>query len=472
MAPVTNTSVRDIGSRRELFIDRYLVDALTGGVGMKLQAPQPANVALQHDAPWEGRWTIYHTMIKDGDLYRLYYRGWPVSPGRAYTCYAESRDGVTFSKPDLGKCSFAGSTRNNIILADTGDTRGHSIVHNFCPMLDTRPGVPESERFKAMAGGSKVGMFALASADGIVWKLMSEEPVVRHPSFAFDSQNVPFWSEAEGRYLFYYRTWIHDEVTGKHKIRWISRRTSDDFIHWSDAVEMETGDAPIEQFYVNQTHPYFRAPHLYIATAARFWPGRRVITDTEGDSIDALPKYLNDCSDAVLMTSRGGRHYDRTFLESFVRPGFGPNNWVSRTNYPVLGVVPTGTAQMSLYMNRNYTLNSNCTERCVLRTDGFASINASYAGGELVTPPLSFTGSSLTLNYATSAAGSIRVEIQSAEGTPLPGFALADAVEIIGDRIDDTVRWAGGSNVEALAGRPVRLRFVMKDADLYALQFV
>jgi hypothetical protein len=464
-------TVRDIGSRRELFVDHYLVESMSGGARLRLHSPQPMNVALKHDAPWEGRWTIYHTLIHDGDLYRLYYRGWPKVPGPAFTCYAESRDGITFSRPELGRHTFEGSTRNNIIIADTGHPGENSVVHNFCPMLDARPGVPRSERFKAMGGGSKVGMFAFVSADGVDWKPMSDQPVVTHPSFAFDSQNVPFWSESEGCYLFYYRTWQNDPVTGKHKIRWISRRTSDDFIHWSDPVEMETGDAPIEQFYVNQTHPYFRAPHLYIATAARFWPGRRVISDAEGQAIDVVPKYVNDCSDAVLMTSRGGNHYDRTFLESFVRPGFGPNNWVSRTNYPVLGVAPTGPAEMSIYINRDYTLTTNCTQRCVMRTDGFASVNASYAGGEMVTPPLRFAGSRLTLNYATSAGGSIRVEIQGAEGQPLPGFTLADAKEIIGDRIDHPVSWAGGEDVGKLAGRAVRLRFVMKDADLYSLRF-
>lgn len=468
MALTANTTVRDIGSRRELFVDRLLVDTLIGGTQLKMHSPCPANVALRHDAPWEGRWTIYHTVIRDGDRYRLYYRGWPGGHGTPqYTCYAESHDGITFTKPELGLCEFGGSTCNSILLRETENL---GVVHNFCPMLDTRPGVPESERLKAMGGGRK-GLYAYASADGIHWARMTDRSVVTHPTAAFDSQNVPFWSESEGCYLFYYRTWIHDPATGKPKIRWISRRTSDDFIHWSDPVEMETGDAPIEQFYVNQTHPYFRAPHIYIATAARFWPGRRVLSDAEGAAIDAVPKYLNDVSDAVLMTSRGGNHYDRTFLESFVRPGFGLDNWVSRTNYPVLGVVPTGPAEMSVYINRDYTLTTNHIQRCVLRIDGFASINASYAGGELITPPLRFSGSELTINFATSAAGSLRVEIQTPDGKAIPGFALADSAELIGDRIDYPVRWAAGHDVRALAGSPVRLRFVMRDADLYSLRF-
>jgi hypothetical protein len=77
----------------------------------------------------------------------------------------------------------------------------------------------------------------------------------------------------------------------------------------------------------------------------------------------------------------------------------------------------------------------------------------------------------LALNFATSAAGSIRVEIQDLDGKPLPGFALADCPPHFGDTIERVVTWRGGSDVGALAGRPVRLRFALQDADLYAYQF-
>jgi hypothetical protein len=72
---------------------------------------------------------------------------------------------------------------------------------------------------------------------------------------------------------------------------------------------------------------------------------------------------------------------------------------------------------------------------------------------------------------ATSAAGSIRVELQSAGGKPIEGFSLSDCVEVIGDELARTVSWAGGTDVSRFAGQPVRLRFVLVDADLYALQF-
>lgn len=110
-------------------------------------------------------------------------------------------------------------------------------------------------------------------------------------------------------------------------------------------------------------------------------------------------------------------------------------------------------------------------DRFLLRTDGFASVSAPWSGGEMFTKLLTFSGNTLSLNYSTSAAGSIRVEIQDPAGRPLPGFSVDDCPEIIGDEIDRTVRWKRGSDVGELAGTPVRLRFVLRDADLFSLKF-
>jgi hypothetical protein len=110
-------------------------------------------------------------------------------------------------------------------------------------------------------------------------------------------------------------------------------------------------------------------------------------------------------------------------------------------------------------------------DRYVLRTDGFAAVNTPLAGGEMVTRPLRFTGTELVINYSTSAAGRIRVEIQDADGIPIPGFAADDCPDIIGDSIEHGVAWKPGADLGRLAGQPVRLRFVMQDADLFALRF-
>jgi hypothetical protein len=107
----------------------------------------------------------------------------------------------------------------------------------------------------------------------------------------------------------------------------------------------------------------------------------------------------------------------------------------------------------------------------LLRTDGFASVSAPWAGGEMVTKPFTFAGSAIEINTRTGAPGFVRVEIQDAAGAPIPGFTLDDCPEIIGDGIERVVAWKGGTDVSRLAGQPVRLRFAMKDADLFAMRF-
>jgi hypothetical protein len=462
--PARGAETIALGSRRELFVDRYLIERLSGAA-MRLQTPRREENALVLDRPWEGQFSNYVTVIRDAGEYRLYYRGIPESgkdlTSAESTCYAVSKDGKHFTRPDLGLHEYRGSRKNNLILANMAP-----YTSNFSPVLDTRPGVPAEQRYKALAGTRDTGLVAFQSADGIRWKKMREEAVFR--AGAFDSQNLAFWSETEQKYVMYFRTFKRFNGRG---VRWISRTTSDDFVHWAEPQDMTFGDAPPEHMYVNQTHPYYRAPHIYIALAARFMPGRQVMTDEEARALGVNPGYYKDCADVVLLTSRGGTAYDRTFLEAFLRPGLGVENWVSRNNYPALNTVETGKDEISFYTLSNYGQPGTHLRRYSLPMDRFASIGAGYGGGEALTKALTFTGSRLMLNYSTSAPGGIRTEVQEENGKPIPGFTLEDSVETIGDQIERAARWKSGSDLSALAGRAVRLRFVLKDADIYALRF-
>ena len=239
---------------------------------------------------------------------------------------------------------------------------------------------------------------------------------------------------------------------------------------------MTFGDAPNEHLYTNQTSAYFRAPHIYVGTAARFWPDRRSLTDDQVAELKLdekvnYPGLKLESSDAVLLTSRGGNRYDRTFLESLVRPGTDLKNWTARSNYPARGIVATGPTEISMYIQRNYGQPDHHLERLTFRTDGFAAVHAGYQPGELLTKVLTFEGRRLTLNMSSSAAGGIFVEIQDAAGAPVPGFTLADCVELNTDDVSRTVAWKGGTDISSLVGKPIRLRFQMKDADLFALAF-
>jgi hypothetical protein len=455
MASLLAAQPLDLGARRELFVDHHLIERMQE-VELRLAAPVDAGAVLALDRPWEGAFSAYFTVLRDGNRFRLYYRGVPKSgkDGRTeeVTCTAESENGVHWTRPELD-IHLVNGARTNIILAGEAP-----FSHNFSPFIDTRTGAPAAERYKALAGLASSGLVAFVSSDGYRWRKLRDTPVIPTPQrTAFDSQNVAFWSEAEQCYVSYFRTWHAAGGTG---YRWISRATSKDFLTWSEPQEMSFGDAPPEHLYTNQTAPYFRAPHIYVAIAARFFPGKQVLTEEQARAVNVDPRYFKDCSDAVLLTTRGGGRYGRTFMEGFLRPGTGWENWVSRSNYPALNVVQTGPAEMSLYVARNYGQPSIHLRRYTLRLDGFASAHAGYAGGELVTRPVAAHGAKLELNYATSAAGYIRVQALDAAGK-----VLAETGELVGDEIAHQVEWA------ARAPGSVRLRFRLKDADLYSFQF-
>lgn len=453
-----------LGSRLELFVDDLLIERLDGCT-LRLHEPHPANVALRFDAPWEGAFCGYVTVLHDGELFRCYYRGNPRA-GRdgsdtEVTCYAESQDGIAFTKPALGLFEVSGTRSNNVVLAHQPP-----FSHNFAPFLDTRPGVLAAERFKALAGTSASGLHGFVSEDGVRWRRWRDEPLLTQG--AFDSQNVAFWSATEQRYVLYFRTWTRGGFEG---YRTISRATSTDFLEWSAPVEMGYGDTPREHLYTSQTHPYFRAPHLYVATPMRFIPGRKVLTAEQAQRLGVDPSYASDVAEAVFMTTRGGDQYARTFMEAFIRPGVDLGNWASRAGLTALGVVPTGEAELSLYKQAHYAQPTCHLLRYTLRTDGFVSVNAPYRGGELRTRPLTFTGRELVINFSTGAAGGVRVEVQDLAGQAVEGLALDESMEQVGDELERVVRWRSGSDVGHLAGQPARLRFVMRDADLYSIRF-
>ena len=449
-----SSEVIDIGSRRELFVDRLLVGELKGTT-LRLHSPQPAP-PVSPPRP-NGH---YATVLRAPDRFQFYYRGdkvpgahwrngWEAYHEGEVTLYAESPDGIRWTEPKLGLFEHPTFPKGNIVLMDE-----FLVNHNFTPFIDTKPGVPEAERYKALGGlayqphpehlevrgrRGPGGLNAYVSPDGIHWTKWREEPVIPEEwGKYFDSQNYAFWSESEQAYVCYFRRFIGG-------LRGIARTTSQDFIHWMPYVEMQA-NLPGEHLYTACTQPYFRAPHLYVALPTRFMDKRGAATDI------------------LFMTTRpGATHYDREFTESLIRPGLGPDGWANRANYAAIGIHQTGESEMSIFLTggRRYTL----------RLDGFASVNAPLAGGEFLTKPLSFSGRELEINYSTSAAGEVRVELQDAAGTPLPGFSLEEAEPIYSDHLARVVKWKGGSDLGALAGKPVRLRFVMSDADLFSIRF-
>ena len=350
---------------------------------------------------------------------------------------------------------------NNIVLANSAP-----VTHNFSPFLDTNKNTDKIHRFKSLGGTEKSGLIAYSSPDGIIWNKLGTGPVFTKG--IFDSQNVSFWSESENCYICYFRTWTGGGYSG---FRTVSRTTSKDFIEWTDPVKMSFGDTPLEHLYTNQTHPYYRAPHIYLGIAARFMPGRKVLTKKEAEILGVNPTYFNDCSDIVIMSSRGGNAYKRTFMESFVRPGIGLENWVSRSNYPALNIVQTSSREMSLYVNQNYAQPTSSIHRYSMRIDGMSSIYADFNGGTLLTKPFVFKGDELEMNFSTSAAGGIKTAILNNDNKAYDGFEMSESIESIGNYINGKVRWKNSKDLSSLEGKIVKLKISIKDANLYSLRF-
>jgi hypothetical protein len=514
------TEVTEIGSRRELFVDQTLVESVSGGASLRLHHPTIREMALLHDEPWEGTGSGYHSIFKDGYLYRMYYKAYQISPMHEadpknkaevhplFCAYAESDDGIHWRKPNLGLHEFAGSTANNIVMVSgkTGNLdvdAGHPAVFK-----DTNPNAPSDARYKAILRSREPrGLLAFKSPDGLHWSPLIDRPVI--VDGAFDSQNLAFWDGERGEYRAYWRFFDAGTPEKPYEgVRSIRTATSKDFIHWENQADLNFGDSPREHLYTNQIKPYDRAPHLFIGFPTRYrerghvdrgdapHKGERTATQAElvaqwPESLRALPdpgarleraaaheRYGAAITEGLFMASRDGVSFKR-WNEAFLPPGIErEGTWNYGHQYLGWHAVETKSDlagapnELSLYAGESYwTAPGSALRRYTLRLDGFVSVEAGADGGELLTKPITFSGRTLALNFATSAAGSVKVEIQDIAGRPLPGFALPDCEPLFGDTIERAIRWQQGSDVSTLAGRPVRLRFVLTDADVYAYRF-
>jgi len=501
-----NNEPINIGSRLEMFVDDGLIDRLSGAQ-RRLHHPVPQDVVLVFDRPWEGNWCSGMSVLRTDDgLFRLYYRagrqgtaeyqGHPpvwIDTSTTYGCCAESRDGITWTRPSLGLFEVAGTRDNNVILTEE---IGGLWASDIGPFEDTRPDVPLEERYKGI-GGMSGRVFAYASPDGINWRKFTEDPVIE----GYDSQHFAFWDAERGEYRSYCRhrraaaqagiSLETDDQTGltedgRDNGRDIITSTSEDFIHWTEPEFLSYSPGRVNELYENVILPYYRAPHLILGFPMRYidrgWTAAaEELPEQEHRRARAAQFSSREgtaLTDAMLMSSRDGRHFS-IWPESFIRPGLRlKDTWTYWDNFVLWGMIETASPiigapdEISLFVTEAFLRSGpSHLRRFTLRVDGFVSVCAPLSGGELLTRPLVFSGSELVMNYSTSVAGSVQVEIQDAQGVPLPGFGLADSEAMYGDSLEQPMLWRGHPDLGTLAGTSVRLRFVLKDADLFSFRF-
>jgi hypothetical protein len=479
----------ELGSRRELFADDFLIDHLEAGARQVLHQPVAREAILVADKPWEGCMGAFPTVLKVGGRFRYYYDAWHIDlsggklaiPRPPTICVAESADGIRWERLPVNLFDYPGAPENNIVWMGEGDDAWG--VHGFAPFLDGNPDCAPAARWKAFGAGwkkSSAGLYLMTSPDGLRWKLSPTKPVLA--GFAHDSHNTVLWSPADKAYRAYFRHWDTGAFKG---MRIIMTATSPDLVDWSEAKPLEYGSTPLEPLYTNNILPYERAPHLRVGFPARY------IERAWSPSVEALPeqehrkvragvskRYGSAVTDTQFMCSRDGVNF-RRWPEAFVRPGLrSEGSWCYGDIYAAWGMLetasdlPGGGAELSFYLTEHYWRGEGVVHRrYTLRPDGFVSVNGPMAGGTLLTHPFTFAGSGLSLNFSASAAGSLRVELQEPDGRVLPGFAMDACWEILGDSLDRTVQWKSGTDVSALSGRVLRMKIELKDADLFSFRF-
>ncbi len=437
----------EIGSRLELFVDDYLVAEIEGDARREMRQPVPKEVVFVADAPWEGNTSGYYSLFRDGDLYRMIYRGWQhdekmKAVHQEVTCYAESKDGIHWTKPNLGLFEWNGSKQNNIVWLSAG-------THNFTAFRDDNPAAPEQARFKALGGGGG-GLLPFQSPDCKNWKPLQGKPVITNG--AFDSQNLAFWDADRNEYRAYWRYFTKGVTTKKNwrpaGVRAIRTATSKDFIHWENEADLVYGEnTPAEHLYTNAVQKYFRAPHLFLGFPTRYLPkqGQRV--------------------EPVLMSSRDGVVFDR-WPDAVIPEDAPADRKGNRSNYMTWGMfqLPGKPKEISVYATENYYERTpGRIRRFVYRVDGFVALHGGAAGGQVTTKPLRYKGNRLLLNYEVGSAGSLTVEVLDEAG-----LVIGKSEPLHGDGIDSAVSW---QQKPELSEGVVQLRFRMLNADVYSLRF-
>ena len=486
LPPMLDTEAINIGARRELFVDQTILGALSGSATRHLFYFEPAttqrsDVAMTWNADWEGSWTRYGTYIRDDDVIRAWYTACHTDGNhKNRSCYAVSRDGLTFAKPVLGLFEWEGSKQNNILFDQDSfiDALGQKVdqSHNFAPFVDTNPAALPEARYKGVGGlgenlGPNTGLYSFESADGIHWELKSKQRPILSNQYRFDSKNQAFWDPVSRRYALYFRNLRNSRgevgIKAKDWRRDIMVSFSTNFVDWSEpqwlVYHRDDGQPGmnLDHLYTNEIKPYKRAPHIYLGFPARLISGSRV--------------------QPMFMASRDGVHFYR-WLEHPMIPFTAPaDREKNRSNHLWQEMVEIAGEpdRYSMYASENLGIkghpdgSSPRLRRFTIRKDGFVSLRATGADGLVTTKPLIFSGKKLTVNYNAQVGdgGRLSVAILDEDMQPIPAFAAVNCDPLTGDAIDQVVTWEGKSDVRSLAGKKVYLQFHLREADLFAFKF-
>lgn len=460
-------------------------------IEIRMHKPEKKNLALVCEDEWEGVHNGYGSVMKVGDTYRFYYRAdasrhmmsGKLSPSPSVICVAESRDGITFEKPNIGKYDFNGTKNNNIVFARD------KHIDNFSVFLDQNPNCPPDERFKALSAcriDGKETLLWYASEDG--YGFTEKGALELHGTF--DSFNVMLWDASTQQYFLFYRAFHkpdgHDlydfrDIHLVNDIRDIRVATSKDFRSWTEhgQIRFEAGqdDYPL---YTNQIAKYPRAQNMFVGFPVRYCDraaqkenfAHMPLGDRHENITALFGREGTSVTDCVIMTSHDGFTFDRRD-EAYLTPGVENRyNWWYGNCYTAYGFVETpaeerdAPRELSMYVGEGYRIKNVSFRRYTLRLDGFFSWFGSYRGGEVLTKTFLAEGDKMFVNFASSAVGGMEIAICNTDGTPIEGY---ESGVIFGDSTDRPVKFK--KDLSLLRGQTVRLKFRLRDCHLYSYCF-
>ena len=475
-----------IGTDNQLLFDDALV-AHKSGFTPTLNPPVRAEApALRPERPWEARGVHHASVVGVPDGYRLYYST-TAADGSRSLCVAMSEDGVEWHRPDLGVVEHAGSSATNIVMSPA---TGSVFVD---------PVAPPAERFKFIGedgtkwgvtsvncGGARFRYFkgkldtwaypavvGACSPDGIVWKRYSE-PIM--PWYT-DTQNVAFWDERLGRYVAFVR-WnehLHLDAEGRQvgsfDYRAVARAESADFSRFPEPSKV------LEPDFSRSADDDLAGGGLYNSAAIKY-----PCAANSYFIFTSAYHHTSDTLDVQLATSRDGIGFTR-WQTPFVR--LGPAGAFDAKGLYMAGGIVAGDDELYLYyggVSTRHDIDVDAKHsgdarpaaigRLRLRRDGFVSQDAAGDPGSLTTVPFELAGDRLQVNMDASSRGWLQVEILDASGHALWGYAAADADRLMANEVDRTVTWNGTSDLAALRGRRIRLRFRGSWVKLYGFRVV
>jgi len=473
MPPPSTSPVRVVGAAPQLFVDMQDVERRENVVRTFHQAVKHgAHPVLRQGARWESNGGMTASIIYDAadGVFKAWYMAGFYAPGAGHVqCLATSTNGLYWDRPPLGLHEALGSKDNNIVIpASHHDGKDHWETMLKDP-LD-----PDSQRrYKAIGwssydwDGPLAGIYGATSPDGLRWS-HTREPLFRfHPRAGTndlgpvgDAQSLMIDTRRR-RYVAFLRG---SGATRGSRLASVS----EDFDFWT---------AP---------RPFLRALHeeeaLYNNTGF-------VYGDQYLGFLTHFDKRPREQTQTVrLLTSRDGEMWDRVPGKPLIPLG-GIGEWdrfqIMLTGAPPIPVEDRlyiyyrGTARRHNKVPREYDARiapdqdprTMAIGLATLRLDGFASLDASYDGGTVVTTPLLLDGAALSLNVKADY-GEVRVELLDEGGQPLPGYGEDDCLPVQTDGVAVHVRWRERRSVAGLAGNVSKLRFVLRNARLYSYRCV